>query len=141
MSNLQDTEKPSLRSVLAVIALAIMAQEWFAECSKMILLLHLHLLKGAAKVVLYCATFSPARPRRAETRRLPKRAHSYRARSASKKGTWPLPPLLADFFSILLHHNAAASMNVLPRQPPGLLSDDERYHIGDVFRRTKPLQG
>jgi hypothetical protein len=26
----------------------------------------------------------------------------HRARSASKKGTWPLPPLLADFFSILL---------------------------------------
>jgi len=87
MSNLQDTENPSLRSVLAVIALAIMAQEWFAECSKMIFLLHLHLLKGAAKVALYCATFSPARPRLAETRRLPKRAHSYRARSASKKGT------------------------------------------------------
>ena len=30
------------------------------------------------------------------------RAHSYRARSASKKGTWPLPPLLADVFTILL---------------------------------------
>jgi len=44
MSNLQDTENPSLRSVLAVIALAMMAQEWFAECSKMIFLLHLHLL-------------------------------------------------------------------------------------------------
>ena len=29
------------------------------------------------------------------------RAHSYRARSASKKGTWPLPPPLAGFFSIL----------------------------------------
>jgi len=26
----------------------------------------------------------------------------HRARSASKKGTWPLPPLLADFFSTLL---------------------------------------
>jgi len=30
------------------------------------------------------------------------RAPFHRARSASKKGTWPLPPLLADFFSILL---------------------------------------
>ena len=29
------------------------------------------------------------------------RAHSYRARSASKKGTWPLPLLLASFFNIL----------------------------------------
>jgi hypothetical protein len=31
----------------------------------------------------------------------------HRARSASKKGTWPLPPLLADFFSILLSDRAA----------------------------------
>ena len=31
------------------------------------------------------------------------RAQFHRARSASKKGTWPLPPLLADFFSILLN--------------------------------------
>ena len=30
------------------------------------------------------------------------RARFHRARSASKKGTWPLPSLLADFFSILL---------------------------------------
>ena len=30
------------------------------------------------------------------------RAQFHRARSASKKDTWPLPPLLADFFSILL---------------------------------------
>ena len=30
------------------------------------------------------------------------RAQFHRARSASKKGTWSLPPLLADFFSILL---------------------------------------
>ena len=30
------------------------------------------------------------------------RAQFHRARSASKKGTWPLPPLLADCFSILL---------------------------------------
>ena len=30
------------------------------------------------------------------------RAQFHRARSASKKGTWPLPPLLANFFSILL---------------------------------------
>jgi hypothetical protein len=55
MSSLQDAEKLSLRSVLAVIALAALAQEWSAEGSKMILLLHLHLLKGAAKAALYCA--------------------------------------------------------------------------------------
>ena len=30
------------------------------------------------------------------------RAQFHRARSASKKSTWPLPPLLAAFFSILL---------------------------------------
>src|SRR5688572_12128290 len=29
------------------------------------------------------------------------RAHSYRARSARKEGTWPLPPPLAGFFSVL----------------------------------------
>jgi len=29
------------------------------------------------------------------------RAPFHRARSASKKGTWPLPPMLADFFNIL----------------------------------------
>jgi len=32
------------------------------------------------------------------------RAQFHRARSASKKGTWPLPLLLAGFFSILLEH-------------------------------------
>ena len=63
--------------------------------------------------------FSPATPARAERcpsnslylslgewPRLPftariERAQFHRARSASKKGTWPLPPLLTDFFSIL----------------------------------------
>ncbi len=30
------------------------------------------------------------------------RAPFHRARSASKKGTWPLPSLLVDFFSLLL---------------------------------------
>ena len=30
------------------------------------------------------------------------RAPFHRARSASKKGTWPLPALLAAFFSFLL---------------------------------------
>ena len=35
------------------------------------------------------------------------RAQFHRARSASKKGTWPLPPLLADFFSILLRRTCA----------------------------------
>jgi len=33
------------------------------------------------------------------------RAQFYRARSASKKGTWPSPSLLADVFSILLVNN------------------------------------
>ena len=59
--------------------------------------------------------------------------------SASKKGTWPLPPLLAGFFSILLHHNAATGMDILARQPTSFLTDDERHHIGNVFRRTKPF--
>src|SRR2546422_8079245 len=36
------------------------------------------------------ATFSPT-PERAETRSCPSRAQFHRARSASKKGTWPLP--------------------------------------------------
>jgi hypothetical protein len=33
------------------------------------------------------------------------RAQFHRARSASKKGTWPLPSLLADFFSVLITHD------------------------------------
>ena len=42
------------------------------------------------------------RPRLFFTARI-ERAQFYRARSASKKGTWPLPsPLLADFFNSLL---------------------------------------
>jgi hypothetical protein len=41
------------------------------------------------------------RPRLPFTARI-ERAQLHRARSASKKGTWPLLPLLADFFSILL---------------------------------------
>jgi hypothetical protein len=42
------------------------------------------------------------RPRLPFTARI-ERAHSDRARSASKKGTWPLPfPLLAAFFNSLL---------------------------------------
>ena len=60
--------------------------------------LHIHLLKGVAKAALYCAQHShPPNPERAETRSCPMRAHSYRARSASKKGTWPVPLLLANF--------------------------------------------
>src|SRR5215510_4791403 len=47
---------------------------------------------------------------------------------------------LADFFSILPHGNAAAGMNILPCQPPYLLTDDERHHISIVFGETKPLQ-
>ena len=41
------------------------------------------------------------RPRLPFTARI-ERPLLYRGGSASKKGTWPLPPLLADFFSILL---------------------------------------
>ena len=40
-------------------------------------------------------------PRLPSTARI-ERAHSYRARSASKEGTWPLPPPL---FSLLLLHD------------------------------------
>jgi hypothetical protein len=47
---------------------------------------------------------------------------------------------LANFFSILLHDNAAACMNILPRQPPRLFTDDERHHIGNILGETKPLQ-
>jgi len=47
---------------------------------------------------------------------------------------------LADFFSILLHDNAAAGMNILPRQPSRLFTDDERHHVGNILGETKPLQ-
>ena len=51
--------------------------------------------------------FQVSLPSLGEWPRLPftariERAQFHRARSASKKGTWPLPSLLADFFSILL---------------------------------------
>ena len=50
------------------------------------------LVKGVAKAALYCAQYShPPNPERAETRSCPRRAQFHRARSASKKGTWPLP--------------------------------------------------
>ena len=53
----------------------------------------LPLAKGAIKAALYCAQHShPPNPERAETRSCPKRAQFHRARSASKKGTWSLPP-------------------------------------------------
>src|SRR6185503_1386714 len=49
-------------------------------------------LRGVAKVALHCAQlFHPPNPDRAETRSSPRRAPSERARSARKKGTWPLP--------------------------------------------------
>ena len=50
------------------------------------------------------------------------RALFHRARSASKKGTWPLPPLLADFFSILLESGQrlmTISRATLPLGPKG----------------------
>ena len=49
--------------------------------------------KGSLVDLRLRATFSPARPERAETRSCPMRAHSDRARSASKEGTWLLLPL------------------------------------------------
>jgi len=57
------------------------------------LLFPLPISKGVAKAALYCAQHShPPNPERAMTRSFPKRAQLYRARSASKEGTWPLPP-------------------------------------------------
>ena len=51
------------------------------------------------------------------------RAPFHRARSASKKGTWPLPPLLADFFSILLEEfqkvSARTALEGVPREATG----------------------
>jgi hypothetical protein len=47
---------------------------------------------------------------------------------------------LADFFSILLHDNAAAGMNILTGQPPRFFTDDERHHVGNILGETKPLQ-
>ncbi len=50
-------------------------------------------VKGVAEAALYCAQHShPPNPERAETRSCPRRAQFHRARSASKKGAWPLPP-------------------------------------------------
>jgi hypothetical protein len=60
------------------------------------------------------------------------RAQFHRARSASKKGTWPLPSLLADFFIILLgmaapHVRAAAQAQgsaprpLLPHDRPSVV--------------------
>jgi hypothetical protein len=46
------------------------------------------------------------RPRLPFTARI-ERAQFHSARSASKKGTWPLPPLLEDFFSTLLEFTYA----------------------------------
>src|SRR5580765_2692857 len=48
-------------------------------------------LEGVTEAALYCALLShPPNPERAETRSCPRRALSECARSASKKGTWPL---------------------------------------------------
>src|ERR1700752_2428899 len=40
----------------------------------------------------------------------------------------------------LLHGNAASGVDILPCQPPCLLTDDERPCISNVFGETKPLQ-
>ena len=58
--------------------------------------------------------FQLAKPRFREWPRLPftariERAHSYRARSASKEGTWPLPPHLSE---------AARCASTEDHQPP-----------------------
>jgi len=86
----------------------------------------LYPLQGVAEAALYCARHShPPNPERAETRSRPRRAHSYRARSASKKGTWLLPSLLAGFFSILLENRVGERLtnyrigNMLPRHRIG----------------------
>src|SRR6185295_8874521 len=51
--------------------------------------------RGSGQIVVHCAQHShPPNPERAETRSCPWRAHSYRARSASKKDIWPLPLFL-----------------------------------------------
>ena len=52
--------------------------------------------QGSGQIVVHCAQHShPPNPERAETRSCPRRAHSDRARSASKKDIWP--------FSLYLH--------------------------------------
>jgi len=53
------------------------------------------------------------RPRLPSTARIG-RAHSYRARSASKKGTWPFPPTLATF-------SCNQSVSCVPSQYGGVL--------------------
>ena len=53
------------------------------------------LIEGVVEAALHCAQLShPPNPERAETHSCPRRAQFHRARSASKKGTWPLPPHL-----------------------------------------------
>ena len=47
------------------------------------------------------------------------RAQCHRARSASKKGTWPLPSLLADFFSSLRGKRLISHRQIEPSQHRG----------------------
>ena len=54
-------------------------------------------------------------PRMPFTARI-ERAQFHRAHSASKKGTWPLPALLANFFSILLKE-PLRTKEIRPRRP------------------------
>jgi hypothetical protein len=60
------------------------------------------------------------------------RAQFHRARSASKKGTSPLPPLLAGFFSILL----AARFNRKARSKPGIHATGDIVDMTAVNRPT-----
>src|SRR5436190_1215942 len=93
--------------------------------------------KGSGQGYPYCAQLSHPPTRRPVLRsRLAPLASTQACSPKDHRWKYSAVPSVP-----LLHHNAAASMNVLPRQPPGLLADDERDHIGDVFRRTKPLQG
>ena len=62
------------------------------------------------------ATFSPAQPRRAETRSCPKRAHSYCARSASRRTTG-LPCLIFQRPKLVRLVRGAAPHRLLPRRP------------------------
>jgi hypothetical protein len=40
-----------------------------------------------------------------------------------------------------LHHQPAAGLNDLTRQPPCLLTDQKRHHIGHVGRKPEPFEG
>ena len=63
------------------------------------------------------------------------RAPFHRARSESTKGTWPLPPLLADFFSILLGFFRRAGCKFQSMNPPIF-----QWNIQRLIDQTMPIQ-